>query len=399
MAAGESETLLRRPGGSQRATFLELFLDLVYVFALTRVSQRLINDFQSDNAIRFSEAGRTLLLLLALWMLWTMTAWMTSRFDPERSRVQVIVVLTMFGSMVMAVTLPQAYGGQALLFAGAYVVLQVGRPLCLGLTLRGDSRQNISWRLVFWFSLSGLFWIAGALVPDQYRWRFWLTAVVVDYGGHALRWPTPRVGRVRGSEWGFAGEHLAERYQQFVLIVLGESILVTGLRFSGGRFVVATTVAFVLSFLTTVMLWRIYFHQAGFLLAEAITGARDPGRFIRSATYTHLLMVAAILASAVGFELVIADPGADPTPGWVAVIVGGPALFVLSRVRFEYEVFGRITWSRPVGVGFLLLVSPAMLLLPALAVGGVAAGVLTALAVYDGFRQWGRPRDPASSPL
>jgi low temperature requirement protein LtrA len=399
MTADSEATLLRNPESSQRATFLELFLDLVYVFALTRVSQRLINDFMTGNQLRLSEAAMTLLLLMALWMLWVLTAWMTSRFEPQRPAIQLLVVVTMFASMVMAVALPKAFEDQGLLFAGAYVVMQIGRPLFLGITLQGDKRQYISKRLVFWFGLSGVLWIGGALAPAKDRWIWWTVAVIMDYGGSALRWPTPGIGAVKSREWGFSGEHLAERYQQFFLIALGESILVAGLTFSGGGFAAGRSAAFVVSFVTTVLLWRIYFHRAGFLLAEALTGARDAARFIRSATYTHLVMVTSILATAVGYELVIVHPLSGGAPAWIAVILGGPTLFLIARARFEYEVFARVAWSRLIGAIILVLAAPGMVFLPPLAGAGFGALVLAGIASYDAFSVRGHQPEEPSTPL
>ncbi|GIG89905.1 low temperature requirement protein A [Plantactinospora endophytica] len=399
MVLGGGAELLRREESSPRATFLELFLDLVYVFALTRVSQRLVQDFtQLDHEV-FLEALRALVLLLTLWLLWSMTTLMTSRFDPERPLVQAIVVVTMFGSMVMAVAVPRAFGGHGLMFALAYVLLQFGRPFMLGLTLRGDPRQRISVRLVFWVLCTAPFWITGALVTGNLRLLFWGLALAGDYLGHLLRWPTPRLGSSASQEWVFAGEHIAERYQQFFLIALGESILVTGFAFSGGDFTLAQSAAFLIAFTTTVLLWRIYFFQAGFLLAEAFSSARDPTRFTWSATYTHLAMVAGVVTAAVGYELVVVRPLGHTDGAWVGVIVGGPALFLAGRARFGYEVFGALLRSRVVGIALLVAVAPGMLFVPPLVVAGTVSTILLGITVHDLARVRGRRTKPPASPL
>ncbi|MEE6263709.1 low temperature requirement protein A [Plantactinospora sonchi] len=391
--------LLRGSESSMRPTFLELFLDLVYVFALTRVSQRLVQDFAQPDDTSFTQALRALVLLLTLWLLWTMTTLMTSRFDPERPAIQVVVVATMFASMVMAVAVPQAFEEHGPAFALAYVATQFGRPFFLGITLWGDPRQRISIRLVFWVLCTAPLWIAGAFTTGGTRLLLWCLALLGDYLGHALRWPTPRLGRSASVEWGLAGEHIAERYQQFFLIALGESILITGFAFSGGRFTPATVTAFSIAFLTTVLLWRIYFFHAGFALAEAFSSARDQARFTWSATYTHLAIVAGVVTTAVGYELVIAHPYGESAPPWIGVIIGGPLLFLAGRVRFGYEVFGRILWSRLVGIALLILVAGPMVLLPPLAVAGTVSSILFGIAVHDVLRIRGRRRQVATSPL
>lgn len=127
-----------------RATYLELFLDLVYVFALTRLSQRLTDDFTVSRRTLFSELGQTLLVLLALWQVWLLTAWVTSRFDPRRIEIQLLVIASMFGALIMAVSLPQAFGERGVIFASTFVAIQIGRPLFLVLLLRGHPRQPAS---------------------------------------------------------------------------------------------------------------------------------------------------------------------------------------------------------------------------------------------------------------
>ncbi|MEO3923343.1 low temperature requirement protein A [Micromonosporaceae bacterium B7E4] len=399
MVLGGGAELLRREESSPRATFLELFLDLVYVFALTRVSQRLVHDLTALDQEVFLEALRALVLLLTLWLLWSMTTLMTSRFDPERPLVQAVVVVTMFGSMVMAVAVPRAFGEHGLMFALAYVLLQFGRPFVLGLTLRGDPRQRISVRLVFWVLCTAPLWIVGALVTGDLRLLLWGLALVADYLGHLLRWPTPRLGSSTSPEWAFAGEHIAERYQQFFLIALGESILVTGFAFSGGDFTAAQAAAFLIAFTTTVLLWRVYFFQAGFLLAEAFSTARDPARFAWSATYTHLVIVAGVVTTAVGYELVVARPLGHTDGAWVGVIVGGPLLFLAGRTRFGYEVFGRVLRSRLVGIAALVAVTPGMLFVPPLAVAGTVSTILLGITLHDLARTRGRQPKPPASPL
>lgn len=395
MSEANDAGLLREESTSQRASFLELFLDLVFVFALTRVSQRLVTDYATEQRIIVSEAGQTLLLLLALWIVWTTTVWATSRLDPEVPQVQVLVIMTMVGSMVMAVAVPGGFAEQALVFAAAYVATQLGRTVFFLVATHAPDRSAL--RVLFWGGLSAVPWIAGGLLADEsLRGLLWTLAVVLDLSGLALGWPTPGLGRSWFGGRLIAGEHLAERYQQFLLIALGESIFVLGLTFSGTNFAIDQAAAFGLALLTTVLLWRIYFHQAGHMLPLAIAKARDPSQLGVATAFTHLIMIAGIVLTGVGYQLFITHPLGHDEPAWLFAILGGPALFLAGRTAFEFQIFGRVSRSRVAGLLALGALVPAMLQVPPLAAGGAAAAVLVAVAWSDARRSRSRGRLPES---
>ena len=397
---GGTELLRREEGVAGRATFLELFFDLGYVFALTRVALRLLEDLTVQRHIVLISVGETTLLFLAIWLVWSRGAWVTSRYDPRHPAIQLVLVGMMLGSMMMAVALPQAFGGRAGIFVGAYVAIQVGRPLTEILALRRNEQWRIPARIACWSTASAVPWIVGAsLAQGPARGVLWTLALALDYTGAALGHPTPRLGRTSSGEWGaVSGEHLAERYQQFLNIALGESILIMGLTFAAGDLGPDRTVAFLASFTTTILLWRIYFYRAGQVLAEAIATSSRPAGFKLSAPYTQLVMVSGILATGVGSELVIAHPLEHLDPAWLAVILGGPALFLAGRSRFEYEVFGRVSRSRVIGLLALAVLSPAMVPLPPLMVATVATVVLTGVALGDAMRARKRPPEAPSPP-
>ena len=384
--------LLRKPGEARRSNFLELFFDLVFVVALAQLSEGLIQD------LSWAGAFQTLVLLLAMWWIWTITAWTTDLYDPQRPAIQLLVTATMLGSLAMVVTLPDAFGERGLVFAGVYVAIHIGRQLFLALALRGHELQRRTIRLLFWFGVSAVPWIAGALVPGTARGVLWTVAVAVDYTGGVLRFPTPKLGPSPRSEWSVGAEHLAERYRQLFIIALGELILVTASSLSGSGFAADRTVAFVVSFIGTALFWRIYIHPAGELLPAAIAAARDPDRLARSALVAHLIMLAGIVATAVGDELVIAHPFGHTQPAWVAILLGGPALFLAGLARFEYGVFSRVSRNRPIGLLVLAALTPAMLFMPPLVAALAAATVLAGIAVTDAARARGRPPEPPSPP-
>jgi low temperature requirement protein LtrA len=393
MTKSRADELVRRPEGPPQATFLELFFDLAFVVALFQLTQGLIRD------LRWSGAFQTLVLLLAVWFIWFSTAWMTDRLDPQRRPIQLVVIATLVGSLVMAAALPEAFGSRGLVFVGPLVAIQVGRVgVFVGLGVRGQKLDRDTMRPLFWAGLSALPWIAGALAHGTIRAALWTLATIIDYTAFVVGFPTPRLGRQPTSESPILAEHLAERYRQFLIIALGELFLVTGLAFSGSGITFYRSAAFVVSTATTLLLWRIYIHRAGELLSAAIAVAAKPARLAQSASYAHLVMVAGIVVTAVGVELVIAHPLGHTGPAWIAVILGGPALFLAGRAHFEYLVFARVSRDRPIGLLILAALTPAMVFVPPLILAAAATAGLAGIAVSDAARARGNPAERPSPP-
>ncbi|RQX14961.1 low temperature requirement protein A [Micromonospora ureilytica] len=399
MTAGRGAELLRPPTSSGRATFLELFFDLAFVVALTRVSQRFAGLSDDTGWALVTGFGRTLLLFLALWLIWSHTAWITSRYEPEQPIIQAVVVGTMFAGLIMAVTLPRAMEERALPFVAAYLMVMVVRPLVVAAALRGHPRRLVPFRLAVWASASAPLWLVGALGPDRLRLPLWAAALAVDYLAWGLGWPLPWLGASKVSRWRIAGTHLADRYQQVFLIALGESILVIGVVFGGTDYSAERAAAFAVAFATSALLWRIYFHCAGLLLTDALDRAVMPGRLGAASERTHLLIVLSVLVTAVGYELVIDHPFGQPQPSWLLFVVGGPMLFLVARMRLEYEIFGRLSLSRLLGLVALLLVTPALTRWAPMVGLSVVAGVLALVALIDALRSRGRLVEVPAPPI
>ncbi|MEU4554397.1 low temperature requirement protein A [Micromonospora violae] len=387
-----------------RATFLELFFDLVYVFALTRISARAFEDLTEVPGGEHgwgtvTGSGKTLLLLLALWAVWQGTAWTTSRYDPYRVPLQTVVVTALVCSMVMGVAVPRAFSETALMFAVAYVVAQVSRPVILSIALGAHPYRRLKVRMAVIYAVSGVFWISGSLLSTNAQVVFWVVALAIEYVAGRCGWPVPGLGRSTISKWEIAGEHLAERYQQFFLVALGETILVAGFAYSRGPYRSGHAWAFALALATSVMLWRIYVQRAGRILGEAVVKARHPATIGRSAADTHLVMVIGLAATAIGYELIIDHP-LERIPGpWLAMVLGGPALFLAGRARLEYEVFSRVSPSRWIALLVLVASAVPLLFLPGVVATGVGALVLAAVAVADARRARGAPPEAAAPPF
>jgi low temperature requirement protein LtrA len=241
-------------------------------------------------------------------------------------------------------------------------------------------------------------WIAGGLTHGALRLALWTFAVLLDYAVHAFDFPIPGAGHLQDWEPQVAADHLAERYRQVFIIALGELILVTGLAFGRSGLAADRIAALVVSFATTVLLWRIYIYRAGELFGTAIAAAPDPLRVGQATTYSHIVMVAGIVVTAVGQELVITHPLTHTRSAWTAVILGGPALFLAGRALFEYAVFARVSRDRPIGLLVLAAITPLMLHLPPLPAAIAATAVLTAIAITDANRARRQPPEPPSPP-
>jgi low temperature requirement protein LtrA len=164
--------LRARDGGEQRVTPLELFFDLVYVFAVTQLSHRLLEHLSVRGVLE------TLMLLLVVWGVWIYTAWFTNWFDPHRLAVRLVLVAVMLASLLMSVAIPDAFGERGLMFALAYVAIQVGRTTFTFIALRkslGTSHplsRNFQ-RVLCWLAGSGVLWIIGGLLEGEARYVLW----------------------------------------------------------------------------------------------------------------------------------------------------------------------------------------------------------------------------------
>ncbi|MBE1491502.1 low temperature requirement protein A [Plantactinospora soyae] len=377
MTTGRYSTLIRDPNQPQRATYVELFYDLVFVFTLARLAEELVADLHPLGAYQ------TLLLLLATWWVWSYTNLATDTLDSRRPAVQLLVIVIMFGSLVMSTAIPDAFDGRGALFAAAYVGIHLCRSAVLAVILRKHRLRNRPLRGIFWFSVSGAIWFAGAFSPLEARLLLWTAALALDYLGPVLRWPTPKIGRSPAWEWNTAGEHLAERYRQFVIIALGETVVITARTFRSSDYSLYRSIAFVISFVTTVLLWWIYFYRTREKLGSAITSSADPARETKWAGYAHLIMVAGVVLTTVGDELIIRHPFGDTPGGWVAVIIGGPGLFLAGRALLGHEVFVHVARPWLIGIGVLIVMAPVMVFLPALAVSGTVVVVLFGIVLAD----------------
>jgi low temperature requirement protein LtrA len=384
--------LMRDRSGSQRVTNIELFFDLVYVYAVTQLSHYLLSHPSVAGAL---QAG---LLLVMVWLVWSYTTWVTNWLDPQQMAVRLLLVVLMLVSLAMSASLPRAFGDLGLWVGGAYAAQQIGRTVFMVIALRGHPLQANFQRILVWCIVSGALALGGGFAHGLARELLWLGAVSVDLAGGLVGFATPWLGRSRTSDWTIEGGHFAERCQGFILIALGESIVIIGTTLAGVKSVTpAIVTGFVVAFATSVTLWWLYFDQSAEAAAEKIAHSDDPGRLGRSAYHLiHPVMVAGIIVTAAADEKVLSDLDAAASTASAWMILGGPALFLLGHAAFKYVVWGYLSWPRLAGIAALALLALAARAIPALALAACAAGVVVAVAATDRLPWLPRPADPAS---
>lgn len=375
--------LFRERGGADaRVAPIELFFDLVYVLAVTQLTHQLLTHLTLRGAVE------TLLLLVAVWTAWMYTAWVTSWFDPSTLPVRLMLIGVMLGSLLMSAAIPEAFGDRGLEFAGAFVAIQVGRTVWV-LAVVGRSHELTAnfQRVSLWLFATGVVWLAGALAEGDARLAIWTLAVVLEVAAVWLGFPVPGLGRSQTAEWTIAGEHLAERCLLFVIIALGESIIVTGAGFGDLPVAPETTAAFVVAFVGSVAFWWIYFDRGAELGMEIIARSDDPGRLGRSAySYFHIPMIAGIIVAAAADEELIAHPLDPATAETAALILGGPALYLAGNALFKWSLWEYVPWSRIAAIGALAALIPVAMVSSALVLSVCAMAVVVALAVRDTVR-------------
>ncbi|OYW45335.1 MAG: low temperature requirement protein A [Sphingomonadales bacterium 32-68-7] len=402
-SAAPRSLLRNHRGGHAAVSYLELFFDLVYVFAITQISHLIIAHMGWQGLI---EAA---VMFAAVWWAWIYTTWAANWLDPERAPVRIVLLLVMFGSLLIAVALPDAFDGGALLFAGAYVAIQVGRTLFLAWALsraEGESGLNML-RAALWFVASGAFWIAGALAGDhQARLILWLVALGIEYAGPFALFRVPFLGSSKVSDWTISGPHMAERAALFIIVALGEGIVVTGRTFADHAMTASNVTAFLIAFTGSVLMWWIYFALGAKRGAELIAHHAEPGRVARSAyTYLHMPIVAGIIAGAVADELLLAHPDHHAEWPLIAFQCGGLMIFVGAVGLFKRATspMGRFPLSHLVGLVLLALAGgwAWAIHVPALLFGATTVAILVLVAAWEwisfngGWRERFAPRQPA----
>jgi low temperature requirement protein LtrA len=310
------------PERSTRVSTLELFFDLVFVFTITQLTGVLAGGTD------FTSTAQVVVLLLLIWWMYDGYAWLTNAISTDRLRYRLLLIGGMGAFLVIALAVPDAYGGEGLTFGLAYLLVVL---LHAGMFVQGTSLTEIRAVLrLAPFNLvgAGLVVVGGAVGGDL-QWVAWV-------GASTLFWAvTPWVTTVEG--FVVSTSHFVERHALVVIVALGESVVVIGVGAAGLELDAGLVLVALLSLALSASLWWTYFSDEG--TVERVLEAAPPGRRSTLALlafgYWHYGLVLGIVAVAAGLKKAIGDPY-DPLGWWIAVeLAAGVLLFLACDVGFR----------------------------------------------------------------
>jgi low temperature requirement protein LtrA len=368
------------PNQHSRVTYAELFFDLVFVYAVTQISHMLLGRFTPLGAVQVT------LLFLAVWWAWVYTTWVTNWLNPELTPVRTLLFLLMLGGLVLSTSIPTAFEGRGLWFAIAYAAMQVGRTLFWLFSTPPERtlvRHNAI-RILVWLSGSAIFWLLGGFAEGQSRLWLWGVALTIEYIAPAARFWTPGLGFSSVEAWAVEGGHMAERCAGFIIIALGEAIVVNGATFADLTWTGEIVGAFLSAFVGSIAMWWIYFHKGAEAGSELISKSADSGRVARLAyTYLHMPIVGGIILSAVADELVLKHPNGHSDIRTILSAIGGPLLFLVGTILFKHSIRGFLQLSH--GIGIIALAGLAWFAgdLSPLMLSFLTSAILIVVAVWE----------------
>jgi low temperature requirement protein LtrA len=361
-------------GRSERTTVvpLELFFDLVFVFAFTQVTSLMRGDPTWGGALR---AG---LLLSVLWWAWAGYAWLTNTLDPEEGGVRMVMFAVIAALLVASLAAPRAFGRDAFTFATAYVIVRGMHLVVFALAGRGDRELfRAVLRLVPSVVVSGALLLVASPLHDAAKFACWGAAAAIAYVG-------PLIGHMRG--WRLTPDHFVERFGQIILIALGESVVAIGVGVAGLDLGPRLVTAVLLGITIVACLWWAYFDWVVYVAKRRLTEASGPQRaaLARDAySYLHLPMVAGIVLFAFGLQTALHDTAASLDIVPAVGLIGGIALYLLAHVALRLRIGGGFGHGRPAAVLLLAALLPVATRVHADVALGAAAAVCVALIAYE----------------
>ncbi|HEY7281725.1 MAG TPA: low temperature requirement protein A [Actinomycetota bacterium] len=362
----------RQAEGEQRVTTLELFFDLVFVFAFTQVTTFLSHDPSWRGLVR------GLMVLGVLWWAWSGYAWLTNAVDPEEGIVRLVVLTAVAALAVVSLAVPRAFGREGVIFGVAYLVVR-GLHLVL-FAIAGHWDRDASRPLVRGLAVAmvaPVLLVVAGFLRGPAQLALWGAALAILYLG-------PLLGFMRG--FGLSPAHFVERFGLIIIIALGESIVAIGVGAAGLPLDAGVIGAALLGVVVSSCLWWSYFDWTVYVsqarLAE-MSGARRAD-FARDAfSYLHLPMVAGIVLFAFGLKIVLPDVSGHLSAVPAFGLFGGIAMYMLGHVGLRLRIGGGLGRGRPIAAVLLLALLPAATAVPAVAALGIVAAVCVGVIAYE----------------
>jgi len=363
------------PAERETVVPLELFFDLVIVFAFTQVTTLMSAD------PTWTGVAHGLLLLVALWWLWTGFARLTNAVDPEEGVVRMVMLGATAALLVVSLAAPRSFGRDAVIFAVAYAVARAFHVVLSAIAAGGDAvlrRETV--RLIPNAVVASLLLLAGGILAGPARLGCWAAVAVISYGGVL-------VNGDRG--WQISPRHFVERFGQIILIALGESIVAIGIGAKDLRLDTGVVAAALLGMTAIACLWWTYFDWVLYVVLARFNKAsptEQAGLARDVHAYLHSVMVAGIVLFAFGLKVALHDTGhaLDVVPA--AALTGGVALYLVAHVALRVRIGGGLGRGRPIAAVVLLAAIAGAAHVPALAALGMVATVCVALVAYEVLR-------------
>ncbi len=358
----------------RKVTALELFFDLVFVFAFTQVTAAMADNPTAEGL------ARGMLVLSAVWWAWVGYAWLTNAIDPEEGVARLAIFAVMAAMLVVGLAIPEAFDDDALIFALAYTVVRVMQIVLFAMSDDDVDLRHAVQRLGTTTVISCGLLISAAFLDGTAQGIVWGVALLIDFGG----------GLLSGSDgWNLSAGHFAERHGLIVIIALGESIVALGLGASEEELTGLVVLAALLGTAVTASLWWIYFDVVA-LVAERhlhqATGAARNAMARDSYSYIHLLMIAGIVLLALGIKKTLGGVD-EPLKTIPAVaLCGGAALYLVGHVLFRLRNIGSVAVRRVIAATVCVALIPVAREVDALVTLAAITAVLVTMIAYEAIR-------------
>ena len=365
----------RQDESEQRVTALELFFDVVFVFAITQVTGFLADNSTWDGLLQ------GLLILAALWWTWAAYAWLTNTLNPEEGVVRIAMFGSMAAMLVVALATPHAFDDAGVAFGIAYFIVRALHLVLYSIAGRGDPELlHAVLRILPSALLGAVLVVVAGFLDGPVQLALWGAALAIDY-----LWLL--VGGMRG--WRVSPEHFVERHGLIIIIALGESIVAIGVGAAELPVDMPMIAAAILGIVVASALWWSYFDWAAYIAQARLADATGTERAVLARdlySYLHMPMVAGVVLFALGVESTLAhfDEPLELIPA--VGLSGGLALYFAAHVASRLRIGGGWGHGRPIATIILLALVPIATLVPALAALGLVAAVCAALITYEALR-------------
>ena len=358
----------------QKVTPLELFFDLVFVFAITQVTALMAGDPSWEGL------ARGMLVLAALWWAWAAYAWLTNNVNADEGGNRLVVFAAMAAMLVVALAVPHAFNEDGVLFASAYFVVRF-----LHIALYAQASRSVDLRraiigLAPTSLIGASLLLAAGFADGTLQGLLWVAALAIDYAGPLIRGP---------EGYTVSPGHFAERHGLIVIIAIGESIVAVGVGAAGLELDAAVVAAAALGIAVAAAIWWAYFDVVAPVAERKLHEATGSARVTMardSYSYIHYFAIAGIVLMALGMKKTLEHVD-EPLKLQAAVgLCGGVALFLLAMNAFRLRNVRTLNRQRLVASILLLALIPVATEVDALVALAAVAGVAWALIAYEAIR-------------